>query len=117
MADGSRTLPRQARNSGAACGGRPIRVPRSCNSVRTVIRRHLAEEGLRMQDLAGPWQCKRTTVYGMFCDNRPFSPPHIDAVIEFLRLDEFDAAELRLLGAREAGWNLDTKYLLTEEEG
>lgn len=27
-------------------------------------------------------------------------------------LDEFDTNELRLLGAREAGWHIDTNFLL-----
>lgn len=111
----TRALARQAANNGMACGGRPIRVPPGKASVRQLLRRHLREEGHRMQDLAGPWQCKPSTVYDMFCDRRPLAPGHIDAAIDFLRLDEFDAAELRLLGAHEAGWAIDPEYLLGGE--
>jgi len=82
--------------------------------VRQPLRRHLREEGRRMQDLSRPWQCAPRKVYDMFCDGRPFSAPHIDAGIERLGLDDFDATELRLLGAREAGWNIDSRYILDE---
>ncbi|WP_258077840.1 hypothetical protein [Xanthomonas arboricola] len=114
MADGTRTLPRQARNNGLAVGGRPIRVPVGKATVRQVLKRHLLEEGKRIQDLAEPWQCCVQNVYDRLSRGRVLAPGHIDAAIAFLRLDEFDAAELRLLGAREAGWNIDTKYLLKE---
>lgn len=114
MADGSRTLPRQAPNNGMACGGRPIRVPLGKDSVRKLLRRHLREEGRRMQDLAEPWQCARQTVYDMFSSARTISPQHVDAAIEWLGLDDFDATELRLLGAREAGWNIDIRFILED---
>jgi hypothetical protein len=112
MADGTRSLPRQSPHNGMARGGRPIRVPLGKATVRQLLRRHLAEDGKRMQDLVGPWQCQRSTVYGMFSDARPFSPAHIDAAIAWLRLDDFDANELRLLGAREAGWNINPRFIL-----
>src|SRR5690606_24940225 len=100
-------LRRQPVHNGRSLGGRPIRVPRTVNSVRAILRRHLHEEGRRMQDLAEPWQCKKVTVYGVFHDARPISPQHIDAAIAWLQLDEFDAAELRVQGAREAGWKIE----------
>ncbi|MCS3807856.1 hypothetical protein [Xanthomonas sp. 4461] len=115
MADGSRSLPRQSRNNGLAVGGRPIRVPVGKATVRQLLKRHLLEEGKRIQDLAAPWQCCVQNVYDRFCKGGAIAPGHIDAAIAFLRLDEFDAAELRLLGAREAGWNIDTQYLLPEK--
>lgn len=108
---------RQSPNNGLAVGGRPIRVPRGVNTVRAMLRRHLREEGRRMQDLAQAWGCKPGNVYDYFCEDRPFSPQHVEACISFLQLDEFDAAELRLQGAREAGWNIDPKYLLELEDG
>ncbi|UIX76787.1 hypothetical protein ABFO19_09095 [Xanthomonas citri pv. glycines] len=114
MADGSRPLPRQARNNGLAVGGRPIRVPVGKATVRQLLKRHLREEGKRMHDPAEPWQCCKQNVYDRFCSACALAPGHIEAAITFLRLDEFDAAELRLLGAREAGWAIDTKYLLEE---
>lgn len=117
MADAARTLPRQAPHNGMACAGRPIRVPLGKASVRQVLRRHLREDGRRMQDLAAPWQCAPRTVYDMFCSARTFSPQHIDAAIAWLGLDDFDAAELRLLGAREAGWAIDIRYILEDHHG
>ncbi|MCI2243232.1 hypothetical protein L3067_01235 [Xanthomonas sp. PPL568] len=117
MTERKRTLPRQVAHNGLSCGGRPIRVPVGKATVRQVLRRHLREEGRRMQDLCGPWQCKANTIYNAFHDKRPFSPGHVDAAIKFLGLDDFDAAELRLLGAREAGWNIDTQYLLESRDG
>lgn len=115
MADGPRTLPRQARNNGLALGGRSIRVPLGKATVRQLLKRHLLEEGKRIQDLAGPWQCSVQNVYDRLCKGGPLAPAHLDAAIAFLRLDDFDAAELRMLGAREAGWNIDTKYLLEDK--
>lgn len=103
---------RQHANNGMAAGGRPIRVPRSVTSVRAHLRRHLAEEGRRMQDLAPVWGCTRHNVYDLFYEDRPLSPNHIDLAAAFLGLDDFDTNELRLLGAREAGWHIDTTFLL-----
>jgi hypothetical protein len=93
-------MPRQAPHNSMACGGRPIRVPLGKFSVRQLLRRHLREDGRRMQDLAAPWQCAPRAVYDMFCSARTFSLQHIDA------------AELRLRGAREAGWNIDPTLIL-----
>ncbi len=115
MADGSHSLPRQAPHNGMARGGRPIRVPLGKTTARQILRRHLAEEGKRMQDLAGPWQCRRQTVYDIFSDARAISPAHIDAAITWLRLDDFDANELRLVAAREAGWNIDPRFILEDQ--
>lgn len=102
----------QSPHNGRAVGGRPIRVPLGQNTVRAVLRRHLKEEGLRMQDLAPAWGCQKGNVYDYFWSNKPFSPAHIEASIALLALDDFDAAELRLMGAREAGWKIDATYLL-----
>ncbi|WP_017907434.1 hypothetical protein [Xanthomonas sp. SHU 199] len=109
-------LARQVAHNGKACGGRPIRVPLGKVSVRQILRRHLREEGHRIIDLCVPWKCRPQSVYNAFFDKRPFSPSHIDAAIQFLGLDEFDANELRLLGAREAGWHIDKTFLLGEQD-
>lgn len=103
---------RQAAHNGMAAGGRPIRVPRTVNSVRAHLRRHLAEEGHRMQDLAPVWGCTRHNVYDLFYEDRPLSPNHIELAAAFLGLDDFDTNELRLLGAREAGWRIDPNFIL-----
>lgn len=106
------TARRQQANNGMAAGGRPIRVPRSVTSVRAHLRRHLQEEGKRMQDLAQVWGCCKQSVYDLFCEDRPLSPNHIDLAAAFLGLDDFDTNELRLLGAHEAGWRIDPTFLL-----
>lgn len=105
---------RQAANNGMAARGRPIRVPRGQHTTRSILRRHLVEEGKRMQDLAPIWQCTTSNVYDVFYQDRPLSPNHIDLAAQFLGLDEFDTNELRLLGAREAGWRIDTQFLLED---
>jgi len=64
-----------------------------------------------MHALAGPWKCTPQNVYDLFYRSNPLGPQHIDAAAAFLRLDEFDINELRLLGAREAGWNIDPQFL------
>ncbi|WP_414554788.1 hypothetical protein [Stenotrophomonas forensis] len=46
---------RQHAHNGMAAGGRPIRIPRSVDSVRSHLKRHLVEEGRRLQDLAEAW--------------------------------------------------------------
>lgn len=103
---------RQHANNGMAAGGRPIRIPRSIDSVRSHLKRHLLEEGKRMQDLADVWGCSKHNVYDLFYRDRPISPKHIELAAQMLGLDEFDTNELRLLGAREAGWQIDTSFLL-----
>lgn len=59
-----------------------------------------------MADLAGPWNVRPATVKTIMHHGRPLAPQHIDAFIEFLKLDEFDALELRIQGAIEAGWQI-----------
>ncbi|EED41137.1 hypothetical protein SSKA14_4161 [Stenotrophomonas sp. SKA14] len=44
--------------------------------------------------------------------SRPLQPHQVEGAIAPLQLDEFDANELRLRAAREAGWNIDPKMLL-----
>ena len=69
-----------------------------------------------MQALAVPWKCSTQNVYDLFYRSSPLSPQHIDAAAEFLRLDEFDTNELRLLGAGEAGWHIDPAFLDKSEQ-
>lgn len=108
---------RQSHHNGTTCGGRPIRVQPYGGSLRGLLRQHLREEGKRMNALAGPWQCKPQNVYDIFWSKRPISPNHVEAAAKFLCLDEFDTNELRLAGAREAGWRIDTKMLLETDHG
>lgn len=111
-----RRIPRQPIHNGTCCGGRPIRVPVGPRTVRQLLRRHLREEGARIQDLAKVWECKRKSVYDRLCDKRPLSPQHILAVVDLLKLDNFDKAELLLLGAQEAGWCIDPTYLIPDDD-
>lgn len=86
--------------------GRRVTVPRTVRTARDLLRRHLREEGREMRALAGPWNVKPETVKTIFQHSRPLAPQLIDAAIEFFKLDEFDALELRLQGAIEAGWQI-----------
>lgn len=93
--------------------GRRIKVVDSVKTVRDILRRHLREEGRDQKSLATVWDVKPDTVNHMFWERkRPFAPQHIDAFIEELKLDEFDAMELRWQAAIEAGWQLDKRHLL-----
>lgn len=40
-------------------------------------------------------------------ETRPLTPQMVDAAIDMLQLDDFDANELRKRGALEAGWVID----------
>ena len=86
--------------------GRKIEVEKHPKTVRALMRRHLREEGKLIIDLCPIWDMHENSVYRRFYDKRPYSPQYIESFIEFLKLDEFDATELRLLGAIEAGWKL-----------
>lgn len=86
--------------------GRYIKVPRTIVTVRDIMRRHLREEGWRMYYLGEHWGVRPNTVKFIFHKKTPMPPQYIDAFIEALKLDEFDALELRLQGAVEAGWQL-----------
>lgn len=86
--------------------GRRITVPKMVRTARDLLRRHLREEGRELRSLAGPWNVQPSTVKTIFHQSRPLSPQYIDAAIEALKLDDFDALELRLQGAIEAGWQI-----------
>lgn len=84
-------------------------------TARDLLRRHLHEARQDLKFLAGPWQCKAFSVWRVFQrTERPLQPEHVDRAIAALQLDEFDANELRLAAAREAGWLIDPHYLLED---
>lgn len=87
--------------------GRRVQVPRQVRTTRDLIRRHLREEGINMRDLASPWNVVPGTVKKVMSQRTPLPPQNIDAFIQFLKLDEFDALELRFQGAIEAGWQIE----------
>lgn len=97
-------VPPQARKRYAA--GRRVRVPSKVKTVRDLLRRHLREEGYNVTELHRPWNIKPQSVKTVLHPRRALSPQYIDAAIEFFKLDEFDALELRLHGAIEAGWQI-----------
>lgn len=91
--------------------GRPMAVPSHPITVRDHMRHHLRRAGMDIKDLAPVWDQHQNSVYRRFYDKRPFTPNYIETFIEAARVDPLDAAKLRLLAAREAGWNLELKYL------
>src|SRR5687768_13529605 len=89
-------------------GGRPIAVPKQIRTARDLIRRHLREERKTVKQFSEfIGYAKPTNLYEYFYRTKRYLPPQIiDAAIEFLKLDEFDALELRIKGAIEAGWQI-----------
>lgn len=89
--------------------GRYISVKKNPKSSRDLLRRHLREEGKTIvHDLASWWGIHPNSAYRrMYDTHRPFTPTFIEQAITGLQLDAFDAQELRLLAAREAGWLID----------
>ncbi len=81
-------------------------------TVRDTIRRHMHEAGRNLDSLSAVWGCKKFSVWRAFQRiDRPLQPHQVEGVIETLHLDEFDANDLRLQAAREAGWKIDPQYL------
>jgi hypothetical protein len=84
-------------------------------SARDIIRRHCREHGKQLASLAPAWGCKEFSVWRAFGrTTRPLLPHQVEGAISVLQLDEFDANELRLRAAREAGWKIDPSMLLEE---
>lgn len=82
-------------------------------TARDMIRRHCREHGKQLACLAPAWGCQVFSVWRAFGrTSRPLQPHQVEGAITTLHLDEFDANELRLRAAREAGWNIDPKMLL-----
>jgi len=103
--------PRGHRNRFAA-GRVVIKKVTHVRTLRDMIRKHVADAGLLLADLHVPWKCKPNTVRCLMCNaadrnKRPLSSQYIDALVDYLKLDEFDATELYRQGAREAGYAID----------
>lgn len=83
-------------------------------TARDLLRRHLREEGLTIsRDLARAWGIRGDNArQTMTRTHWPLSVRRIELAIALLQLDEFDAQELRLAAARDAGWRLDPALLL-----
>ncbi len=85
-------------------------------SARDMIRRYCREQGMRLAGLAPAWKCKTFSVWRAFGrTTHPLQPYQIEGAIVVLQLDEFDANDLRLRAAREAGWKIDVSMLLGED--
>lgn len=93
--------------------GKP-RVPRYVRTVRDLMRQYMREMGLRISgELAQAWDVQGKSALRMMYDrDRPLAPERIEAFIELIQADEIDANELRLAGAKEAGWKIDPKFLI-----
>lgn len=91
--------------------GRKIAVEDNPKTARALMRRHLREEGKQIAELANIWNIRVVSVYHIMYRKSALSPQYIDAFVDYLKLDTFDATELRLQGAREAGWKLTVKQV------
>lgn len=81
-------------------------------TARDLVRRYVHEAGQTLSVLAAAWNCQPFSVWRVFQrTDRPLQPHHVEGAITALQLDEFDANELRLRAAREAGWQIDPAYL------
>lgn len=96
--------------------GRPLKVHNSARSSRDIIRRHLKLNGLTIGNhLAKWWNVHHVSAYRIMYDKkRRLSPQYIYAAIEGLRLDEFDAQDLLLQAAREAGWKINPDFFMKD---
>ncbi|MDH0277289.1 MULTISPECIES: hypothetical protein [unclassified Stenotrophomonas] len=84
-------------------------------TARDLVRRYVHEDGKSLGELSTAWGCKPFSVWRVFQrTDRPLQPHHVEGAITALQLDEFDANELRLRAAREAGWKIDPFYLGTD---
>lgn len=94
-------------------GGRPIVYPEKVKTARDLMRRHLREEGLLIKDFSLHMGfSKVSTMYDYFYRvSRPLPVQIIEGFIEFVKLDKWDAQQLRWHGALESGWQLDQKLL------
>ncbi len=82
-------------------------------TAREIIRRHLHEAGHPLTFLADAWSCQEFSVYRVFQrTERHLQPHHVEGAIRALQLDDFDANELRLAAAREAGFKINPQFLL-----
>lgn len=87
-------------------------------TARDMLRRHLHDAGRTLDSLATAWNCRRFSVWRVFQrTERPLQPHHVEAAITDLSLDDFDANELRLCAAREAGWAIDPQFLMEQSNG
>ena len=105
------SVPEKSRRQYAA--GRRVKAPKTVRTLRDMIRKHLYDSRVTQGSLSAAWHCKPETVKTIMARRkaRPMSSQYIDAFVEFLKLDDFDATELHRQGAREAGYKIDGPML------
>lgn len=85
-------------------------------TVRSVMREHLKHGKKNIyKDLATMLGLSESSTRKMMWRNLPIQPRHVETFIKAMRLDEFDANELRLFAARELGLNIDPRFLYLPE--
>lgn len=96
-----------------AAAGRPIRRPVNVVTARDYLRRLLTERGLGVKGvLDKAWDVHYATAYRYMTKGKSrLTPAHIDSAIEALNLDALEATKLKFLSARDAGWDMDLKFL------
>lgn len=96
--------------------GRKLSVELGPRTVKRMIKEHLRYARKTItHDLAKMWNMHHNSAFRlMYHKQRPLKPEYIEAVIAGLKLDEFDANEMRLQGALESGWKIDIKFLLRD---
>ena len=90
-------------------GGRTCApAKRHPRDVRSLIRRHLREEGKTVEHHLSLWwnMTPHSAHRRMYDIGRVLSPVHIEAVVKGLKLDQQDAQELYRLAAVEAGFKI-----------
>ena len=82
-------------------------------TARDIIRRHLRLERLTIKgDLSRVLSLKPQSAASLMTKKFPLTPHHIEAIVRGLKLDDFDAYELRRQAAIEAGWRIDLGHKL-----
>ena len=91
--------------------GRRLVVPKGPKTARAIIRRHLALDRKTITyDLSAMLGISQSGAKSLMVKSfplAPLAPQHIDRIIDEMKLDDFDAYELRFQAALEAGWQLN----------
>lgn len=95
--------------------GRPLKADSNPRSARSILRRHLRQSGFTISgSLAKWWNIHPTSAYRLMYSKRKLAPQYILAAIKGLKLDDFDAQDLILQAAREAGWPIKPEFFLND---
>ncbi|HEX8586159.1 MAG TPA: hypothetical protein VF680_17335 [Allosphingosinicella sp.] len=89
--------------------------PTGPRTVRSIMREHLRFHGLDIHNDLSRILGVTPLYAGTLMRNRhnaAIVPERVELFIEAMKLDSFDATELRLYGAREDGWKLTPRDLI-----